>query len=66
MVSPQEQKQTSVLCICPRCGEPHKVWMYWTGHGMPRVFCSLCKTALRYNSFEEYNPYLTPTLKYRK
>jgi len=28
-----------VECICPTCGIKHKVYMYWSGRGEPRVYC---------------------------
>ncbi len=28
-----------VECICPRCEKTHMCFMYWTGRGIPRVFC---------------------------
>jgi hypothetical protein len=33
----------AVECLCPRCGVHHLMFLFWTGRGMPRKFCPLCK-----------------------
>ena len=30
-------------CICPRCEREHIRRFYWTGDGVPRVYCIPCK-----------------------
>lgn len=30
-------------CICPLCGKVHQVFMFWTGRGKPRKYCSRCE-----------------------
>jgi len=30
-------------CICPKCEEIHKCRIFWTGRGIPQVFCSTCR-----------------------
>lgn len=30
-------------CLCPKCGTHHRVKLLWTGRGMPRKFCPICK-----------------------
>jgi hypothetical protein len=30
-------------CVCPKCGARHRVKLLWTGRGMPRKFCPICK-----------------------
>ena len=30
-------------CLCPKCGRIHKIKLNWTGRGMPRKFCAICK-----------------------
>ena len=32
-----------VDALCPMCGRTHKVRMFWTGNGMPRIFCEGCR-----------------------
>ena len=34
-------KQT--VCLCPRCGKEHVIYMEWTGRGIPRIYCPACK-----------------------
>lgn len=36
-------KERSTSCICPKCGARHRLKMLWTGRGMPRKFCPICK-----------------------
>ena len=35
--------EKSTECICPKCGTHHKVKLLWTGRGIPRKFCPVCK-----------------------
>jgi hypothetical protein len=32
-----------VECICPKCGQKHKMTLHWIGRGIPRKYCALCK-----------------------
>lgn len=32
-----------IECKCPRCQITHIVYMYWTGRGIPRILCPVCK-----------------------
>ena len=32
-----------ILALCPHCGKTFKTSMFWTGNGMPRIFCVGCK-----------------------
>jgi hypothetical protein len=32
-----------VSCLCPKCGSYHRVYMLWSGRGMPRKYCANCK-----------------------
>jgi len=32
-----------VACICPFCKVSHEVRMFWTGNGVPRIYCKLCQ-----------------------
>ena len=34
-----------VECICPKCGQRHKMAFHWIGRGTPRKYCPLCKAA---------------------
>lgn len=33
----------STVCKCPRCGKMHKLFMNFTGRGVPRCYCYECK-----------------------
>jgi hypothetical protein len=33
---------TMVVCKCPKCEVIHKIKMYWTGKGMPKIYCDKC------------------------
>jgi hypothetical protein len=35
-----------VDCICPKCTLVHQVYMLWTGRGIPRKYCSSCKSLI--------------------
>jgi hypothetical protein len=37
------ETRKAVICRCPNCGKEHPKVMYWTGKGVPRKFCRLCK-----------------------
>jgi hypothetical protein len=37
------EKSRTVDCICPKCGAKHRLKMLWTGRGVPRKFCPICK-----------------------
>jgi hypothetical protein len=32
-----------IECICPKCGQKHKLNFHWIGRGTPRKYCALCK-----------------------
>ena len=32
-----------IECICPKCGQKHKLNFHWIGRGTPRKYCTLCK-----------------------
>ncbi len=34
-----------IECICPKCGQKHKMTFHWIGRGTPRKYCALCKAA---------------------
>ena len=36
-------ERTSVECICPRCGSRHKLSFFWSGRGIPKKYCIVCK-----------------------
>jgi hypothetical protein len=36
-------ERTSVECICPRCGIRHRLSFYWSGRGIPKKYCIVCK-----------------------
>lgn len=37
----------STICICPRCRIKHYKDVFWTGRGIPRIYCEECKTYFR-------------------
>jgi hypothetical protein len=39
-------KKKLVRCICPRCHQRHLVYMLWTGRGMPRKYCPMCRSTV--------------------
>ncbi|XPS83033.1 uncharacterized protein Dvar_10510 [Desulfosarcina variabilis str. Montpellier] len=41
-----ECTKKNVRCLCPRCGAFHKVQMLWTGRGIPRKYCPLCRPVI--------------------
>lgn len=32
-----------IECICPKCGQKHKMAFHWIGRGIPRKYCASCK-----------------------
>ena len=32
-----------IEAICPNCKRKHVVYIFWTGRGIPRVYCPECK-----------------------
>jgi len=36
-------REKSTECVCPKCGTRHRVKLLWTGRGLPRKFCPVCK-----------------------
>lgn len=37
------EKKSSVQCLCPKCGKNHKLKIFWTGRGTPRIYCHRCR-----------------------
>ena len=33
----------TVECVCPKCGNMHKMKLLWSGRGKPKQFCPPCK-----------------------
>jgi len=33
----------TVECVCPKCGNMHKMKLLWSGRGKPKKFCPPCK-----------------------
>jgi len=33
-------------CVCPKCGARHQKYLYWTGKGVPRIYCNECYTVM--------------------
>ena len=36
-------KEKKTECVCPKCGARHRIKLLWTGRGMPRKYCPICK-----------------------
>jgi len=36
--------ETYHTCKCPTCEKTHRKKIFWTGNGIPKVFCDTCKT----------------------
>ena len=44
------------VCVCPLCGEKHKMWLFWRGRGIPRKHCEVCKhNRIERHNFPEYD-----------
>lgn len=52
---PSEEK--IVDAKCPRCRRKHKAKLYWTGRGMPKIYCEGCRR------FVERNPMIVKALE---
>jgi hypothetical protein len=37
------EKKGSTQCLCPKCGKEHKLKIFWTGRGTPRIYCHRCR-----------------------
>jgi transposase-like protein len=37
------EKKSATQCLCPKCGREHKLKIFWTGRGTPRVYCHRCR-----------------------
>lgn len=37
------EKKSATRCICPKCGKEHKLKIFWTGRGTPRLYCHRCR-----------------------
>ena len=37
------EKETMITCVCPRCGEEHKMYLNWKGKSIPRKLCDFCR-----------------------
>lgn len=46
-------------CLCPKCGTRHRVKFLWTGRGMPRKFCPICKHHT--SSINDTEPFVVST-----
>jgi len=36
-------REKKTECLCPKCGTHHRIKILWTGRGMPRKYCPICK-----------------------
>jgi uncharacterized radical SAM superfamily Fe-S cluster-containing enzyme len=32
-----------VKCLCPKCRKNYYRKLYWSGNGMPRIYCQYCR-----------------------
>lgn len=39
----QLDRKNAVQCRCPKCGKRHCLKMFWTGTGIPRIYCHRCR-----------------------
>ena len=37
--------KAQVDCVCPKCGKLHRLNFFWSGKGIPRKYCSGCKSS---------------------
>jgi len=47
----QKGPKGATICICPKCGETHAKFMFWTGRGTPRVYCNTCASSQETTTF---------------
>lgn len=40
------------LCICPKCRIKHKKRLFWSGNGIPRIYCKDCRQTIFYNDYD--------------
>jgi len=38
-----DEKETLITCICPCCGEDHRMYLNWKGKTIPRKICGACQ-----------------------
>jgi hypothetical protein len=31
-----------IECFCPRCEKIYKRWLFWSGRGIPHIYCPTC------------------------
>jgi hypothetical protein len=49
-----DKKPTELIwCKCPKCEIGHIKKIYWTGNGVPRIFCSNCRDTLSEHTRDE-------------
>jgi len=52
---PDFRNRSYVECKCPMCEKKHKTKsLYWTGNGVPRIYCDPCRQIVRYGEFALY------------
>lgn len=49
----KNKKEKMVVCYCPRCQKTYTRDVFWTGRGMPRMFCTDCRYWLGFGEPEE-------------
>ena len=37
------EKKSTTQCLCPKCGKEHRLKIFWTGRGTPRLYCHRCR-----------------------
>jgi len=38
-----ESREVMTECLCPLCECKHSVLLFWTGRGVPRIYCRNCR-----------------------
>ena len=46
-----------ILCKCPMCEDEHYRLIFWTGQGMPRMYCEDCRQNMTYQTKVSYDPF---------
>ncbi|BBO92044.1 hypothetical protein DSCOOX_52240 [Desulfosarcina ovata subsp. ovata] len=42
-MSSEKATESMTECVCPLCGKHHRIRIYYTGRGTPRIFCDYCR-----------------------
>jgi len=42
-----DEKETTITCICPTCGDAHEMQLLWKNKYIPRMLCASCRYGYR-------------------